>query len=814
LRARHLRRRRLPQAFESLEGRRLFALSVTPFNPADGALAFANALVSGATGITVTSATFVGNDGQAGTFSGFDLASGPETLQLGDGVLLTSGMAANALGPNDLAAINHSWGAAGDADVDALLGSAGSNDANVLTIEFTADSATNSVTFDLIFGSDEFPEYVGAYNDAFGAFLDGAQVSFDGAGVPVTVNNNYFQLDNSGTSAPGKKPVTMDVEYDGLTPSLRTHAPIATNLSTHTLKFVIADVGDSSVDSGVFLAWVKGSPEVLTGPRTTVSAPTLQMSAAAQDVANTAGSATVTVTRTGDTSGAVDVSYATADGTGVAGTHYTASSGTLSFLAGETSKSIAVPVIDRPDAPASRTFTVTLSSPSPGANLTVAATHTVTVTNSQSAVTFAGGTQTVSNDDGSVTLTVNRSGNTANPATLSFATVDGTAVAGVDYTAASGTVEFAAGETTKTVVVPVVRNAGGQPTSTFTVVLSNPASGTAIAGHGEVVVTVENGHSVIEFEGGATTVPSREGTLSVLVRRRGNTSQPASVDYATVAGTAVDGVDYQGASGTVEFAPGETDKSIVINLIPVDGAPEPVTFDVVLSSAQGAGEIGTATLHVTVEHATLPVVTAEQLLSPRKKAGRLSGVTLTFDQPMEAAPQETAFALARRLRNRPDGTPRLKALKVQSVSYDATTQSVTLRTRKPLRGNRFYQLAVTGSNVRAQTGRALDGAGSGEEGSDLVLHFGRGRRIRYIDSDGDRVRVRLRGPGVLELSRREDGEGDVLTVVGPTAATTFFGSVAITGLGGDGTTTLADILGLDAGTDALDREQFIVGMVG
>ena len=136
-----------------------------------------------------------------------------------------------------------------------------------LVIEFeVTDESIDGISFDMAFGSEEFPEFVGSsFNDAFGCFLDGQNVTFDSNGNPLSVNNNFFELNNSGITegAPvqGKTVVDLNMEYDGFTPTLRTNA--ALSVGTHTLKFVIADAGDSILDSGIYLSNLQFQ---LTGP--------------------------------------------------------------------------------------------------------------------------------------------------------------------------------------------------------------------------------------------------------------------------------------------------------------------------------------------------------------------------------------------------------------------------------------------------------------------------------------------------------------------------------------------------------------------
>lgn len=86
-------------AFESLEIRRLFSMTVTSYNPANPLSTLTNPLIVPSTGITLTGSSYVGQNAQGGTYSGFNLTSGSTNLSIPDGVLLTSGSAAKAIGP-------------------------------------------------------------------------------------------------------------------------------------------------------------------------------------------------------------------------------------------------------------------------------------------------------------------------------------------------------------------------------------------------------------------------------------------------------------------------------------------------------------------------------------------------------------------------------------------------------------------------------------------------------------------------------------------------------------------------------------------
>jgi len=626
---------------DALEPRRLFALSIVDFDPVNPATTLTDALVVPSTGLTVTGATFVGQPGQAGFFTGFNFSDGSQKLNLGNGILLTNGDAQDALGPNDTTGQTTATDTAGDTQLDFLVG-ADTFDANALTLTFASAPGTNSILLDFVFGSEEFPEFVGsAFNDAFAAYLDGEQISFDSSDQPITVNNNFFQFSNNGGTDAGKTPVQFDIQYDGLTPHIRTKAPLSG--TDHVLKLVIADAADRALDSGVFLSRLQGSTAVLTEPQTELPASgEFEISPLNVTVAEDGGSVTLTINRTNGTDGLVTVDYATTNGTATDGLDFTGVSGTLTFADGQASQTVIVPILDDMLLEQNETFTFTLSNAQGSATLSGDASATVTILENDDQVYIADANYTFAENAGNAVLTLVRLGGLNEDATVVFTTTDGTATGGLDYTPRSQTVTLPAGARTTTISIPLLTDAlVGEPTETFTVTLSNGTNGVSL---------------------GATP-------------------------------------------------------SAVVNILDVDTAG--------------------------------PTVTRTDLVTGSN--GKIRAIRLTYSEPIFFFPETKNYGLADRGTTGPlVGTA--KNVKIRSISYDAATSAVTIVPKGTFKSNRFYQVTASpNGGITDRVGNVLDGDANGINGGQFSTFFARGNNIAFTETDADKVRLRISGGGVLQL---------------------------------------------------------------
>ena len=99
---------------------------------------------------------------------------------------------------------------------------------------------------------------------------------------------------------------------------------------------------------------------------------------------------------------------------------------------------------------------------------------------------------------------------------------------------------------------------------------------------------------VLQFSTASASVPDTDGGVILRVTRTGGSDGTVTAQYATSDGTAQAGVDYQPASGTLTFGPGQTQQLLSVNLLN-DGAADSSdeTFDVTLTSPTGGATLGT-----------------------------------------------------------------------------------------------------------------------------------------------------------------------------------------------------------------------------
>jgi hypothetical protein len=234
--------------------------------------ALAQSLVG--TGVTISNVTYTGAPIAAGTFAG-----GQSIIGFDKGIILSDGAVSNVIGPNCDTGISTENGTPGDPDLTALIctddtscsSPTTTNDAAVLEFDFVPQASL--FTFQYVFASDEYPEFVFDFNDVFAFFLSQGQgakkdialipgtntiVSINnvnnGSTDPTQVNippvNPQFYLDNNFQFPLSSPP--LNTEMDGLTTVLSVQAAVTPGQTYH-IKLAIADALDDELDSNVFI---------------------------------------------------------------------------------------------------------------------------------------------------------------------------------------------------------------------------------------------------------------------------------------------------------------------------------------------------------------------------------------------------------------------------------------------------------------------------------------------------------------------------------------------------------------------------------
>lgn len=309
------------------------------------------------------------------------------------------------------------------------------------------------------------------------------------------------------------------------------------------------------------------------------------------DAAVTEGSALVfTVTKSGSATLSYSVSYATSAGSAAAGSDYTATSGTLNFASNEATKTISVSTSDDAAVESSETLSLLLSAATGGS--TISDAQGVGTINDNDVLPPSFAVNDVSaTEGGALTFTVTRSGTTTGSYTINYATSNGTAAAGSDYTTASAALTFAAGEMTKTIVIATINDTAVESTEAFNLTLSG-ATGGAIISDAQGIGTI-NDNDVLPASFAVNDATADEGSaVSFTITRTGPTSTSQNISYATSNGTAVSGSDYGPSSGTATFAPGQTSQIINVPALSDQLSEGAETFTLNLSGATGGAVIG------------------------------------------------------------------------------------------------------------------------------------------------------------------------------------------------------------------------------
>jgi hypothetical protein len=342
-------------------------------------------------------------------------------------------------------------------------------------------------------------------------------------------------------------------------------------------------------------------------------------------VLESAGVAIVAVERSGGEDGAVSVDYSTSPGSATEGEDYRGMSGTLSWASEDgTPNILMVEILDDQVAEPNETIGLTLSNPQGGVGLDPERGQAVlTILDDDGGpgggnggedpgepgvVKFDQRTYLALEGAGVAVITVERSQGQAGAVSVDYGTSDGSATEGDDYGGASGTLSWASGDAgTKTFLVSIVEDQVGEANENVSLTLSNPAGGASLDDdRSTAVLTIldndggpgaDDGGTganpgVVKFQRTGFQVIEGNTVANVVVERSQGQNGQISVDYSTSDGSATEGKDYTGASGTASWGPGEGGaKSFTVAILEDQLGEGNETVNLALSNPTGGAQL-------------------------------------------------------------------------------------------------------------------------------------------------------------------------------------------------------------------------------
>jgi len=339
-------------------------------------------------GVAVSNVAYTGDADAIGSFDGTNT-----NLGLNTGIILTTGTVNNTSGglistpqgphgPNNSGSAGVDNGAPG---VTSLTNLAGADTYNAAILSFDFVPQSDTVKFRYVFGSEEYPEYVdGGFNDAFAFFISGPgfggtynMATIPGGGGPVSIDNinngssntgpcqncAYYNNNGDGSSSP-QNGSDFYIQYDGFTDVMEAVAEVQCGEIYH-LVIAIADAGDGSYDSGIFLE--ANSLESFL-PIEMSSSLSLDPFSDNSTMPEGCETATVTVNRNPSMATLPLSIPLTATGTAIEGVDYSALPNSIDFAAGQTQVTFSFDIFSDAIAEGTETVIIQLDQPDPCGN--------------------------------------------------------------------------------------------------------------------------------------------------------------------------------------------------------------------------------------------------------------------------------------------------------------------------------------------------------------------------------------------------------------------------------------------------------------
>lgn len=336
-------------------------------------------------------------------------------------------------------------------------------------------------------------------------------------GTTGTVSVDYKTLDGTAVTGTDYDPIQGSVTFTGKETSKKIDIVVKNNVLAQghkSFSLVLSNItGGALLDvkgskASVTIVDLQTSADAVSVATTTTASSSVSsnpsgvfaVNAPTYMAAENGATLNITIQRIGGSNGTATVNYGTTNGSATAGSAFQATSGTLTFSSGETSKTVPITIIDNTSIDGNRNFGLAITSPTGGALLGSTTTAIVTIFDNESGtygpglLRFSRDTTSVTRSSGTAKIIVLRTGGAEGTITVQYATRDYSAFAGMDYTAASGTLTFAPGEASKEILIPIAKTSSGVSNDgkNFSIDLQNPSAGVQLISPYNASVAIYN----------------------------------------------------------------------------------------------------------------------------------------------------------------------------------------------------------------------------------------------------------------------------------------------------------------------------------
>ncbi len=375
--------------------------------------------------------------------------------------------------------------------------------------------------------------------------LSGLDVSFDYATADITAtsSSDYQVTTGSATILAGQTAVTLTVVItnDSINENAETFSLTVTNAQNAT---VVDDSGEVTIIDND-------------------SEPSLSVN----DLSVNEGDGTVSVVVNLSAVSGLDVSfdYATmADGTATAGDDFTATSGNTTIPAGQQSTTISIDILPDSIDESDETFSLSLTD-STNAAINVD-TSIITIVDDDPTPSLSVSDLSVDEGAGTASVVVSLNAISGLDVSFDYATMaDGTATAGNDFTATSGTITIPDGEQSATITIDIVSDSIDESDETFSLQIDEPSN--AIIGDGISILTILDDDALPTLSVSDETVSEDAGTVEVTISLNTESGRDVSFDYETVDNSATAGEDYTSNTGSATISAGDTSTTVSIAIL-------------------------------------------------------------------------------------------------------------------------------------------------------------------------------------------------------------------------------------------------------